>query len=223
MSKPVAPYAADHARLRRAGLRRSSCGRRRDRDAACCLDRCRDRLRRSLRASDRRPRGRRPGAAGPTGSTSSTGSSPRWARGITSSRRATACSGTTATGVQRWRARDRGGVPRAVPTRSRGQAPPVRVECEDAGTRARTGGASGCEAVGVNSGASLGAPGTETVTRLVVALAARRGSSARRIAARGRASGEWVFARFDDEGRALELLDDAATSGAPCGRATAPA
>lgn len=59
------------------------------------------------------------------------------------------------------------------------------------------------------SGASLGAPGTEAVTRLVVARWPRarivRGGAT--LEEGPEASG--VFARFAEDGRSLELLDDA--------------
>ena len=89
-----------------------------------------------------------------------------------------------------------------------GRRRPVRVECEDVHTRACTGARGRLERAGVpTSGSSLGAPGTEEVTRLVVARWPRargvRGASA--LEDGPETSG--VFARFTGDGNTLELLD----------------
>lgn len=88
-----------------------------------------------------------------------------------------------------------------------GKRRPVRVECEDDEAEVCDRAKERLRRVGVSTaGASLGAPGTETVTRLVVA----RWPEARIV--RGAAGLEQgpevtgVFARFVDDGRALELL-----------------
>jgi hypothetical protein len=90
-----------------------------------------------------------------------------------------------------------------------GKRRPVRVECEDAEAAVCEEAKERLQAAGVStSGASLGAPGTETVTRLVVARWARA-----RIV-RGAAGLEegpeetGVFARFSRRGPVLELLDE---------------
>ena len=89
-----------------------------------------------------------------------------------------------------------------------GRRRPVRVECEDVHARACTGARHRLERAGVpTSGSSLGAPGTEEVTRLVVARWPRargvRGASA--LEDGPETSG--VFARFTGDGATLELLD----------------
>jgi hypothetical protein len=86
---------------------------------------------------------------------------------------------------------------------------PVRVECEDTDSAAcrlvkqRLGDAG----VPVN-GAVLGAPGNQNVARVIVAgwQSARELPTARLVELGPRRSG--VFARFADEGRALELLGE---------------
>jgi Domain of unknown function (DUF4430) len=90
-----------------------------------------------------------------------------------------------------------------------GERRPVRVECEDAEAAVCDEAKERLEAVGVSpSGSSLGAPGTETVTRLVVA----RWPRARIV--RGAAGLEegpattGVFARFVPGEGVLELLDE---------------
>jgi hypothetical protein len=97
-----------------------------------------------------------------------------------------------------------------------GERRPVRVECEDAEAVVCEEAKERLERVGVaTSGASLGAPGTETVTRLVVARWPRarivRGASG--LEEGPEATG--VFARFEPGRRALELLDE---SGEPARR-----
>ena len=90
-----------------------------------------------------------------------------------------------------------------------GKRRPVRVECEEADSPACTAARDRLNSVGVStSGSSLGAPGTEAVTRLVVA----RWPRARIV--RGAAGLEdgpeatGVFARFTRDGNTLELLDE---------------
>jgi hypothetical protein len=90
-----------------------------------------------------------------------------------------------------------------------GKRRPVRVECESAEADVCRDARAALEEVGASpSGASLGAPGTETVTRLAVA----RWPQARIVrGASGLEEGPettGVFARFDREGRWIELLDE---------------
>ena len=87
-----------------------------------------------------------------------------------------------------------------------GKRRPVRVECEEDEAAACDAAKERLKRVGVStSGSSLGAPGTETVTRLVVARwpAARIVRGAPLLEEGPQTSG--VFARFRDG--ALELLD----------------
>jgi Domain of unknown function (DUF4430) len=90
-----------------------------------------------------------------------------------------------------------------------GERRPVRVECDDVESdpcrdAKRTLGRAGVP----TSSSSLGAPGTEAVTRLVVALwpRARIVRGAPSLEEGPQASG--VFARFATDGRSLELLDE---------------
>ena len=97
-----------------------------------------------------------------------------------------------------------------------GKRRPVRVECEDADAPVCDAAKERLSRAGIStSGASIGAPGTETVTRLVVSRWPRarivRGAS--RLEEGPDVSG--VFARFTPDGRALELLDE---RGAPARR-----
>jgi Domain of unknown function (DUF4430) len=90
-----------------------------------------------------------------------------------------------------------------------GKRRPVRVECESADLDACRDARDALEEVGASpSAASLGAPGTETVTRLAVA----RWPQARIVrGASGLEDGPGttgVFARFDPDGRSIELLDE---------------
>ncbi len=90
-----------------------------------------------------------------------------------------------------------------------GERRPVRVECDDAESDPCRDAKQTLESVDVSaSGSSLGAPGTEHVTRLVVARWPRarivRGGST--LEEGPRSSG--VFVRFSEDGGALELLDD---------------
>ena len=90
-----------------------------------------------------------------------------------------------------------------------GRRRPVRVECEDVESAPCDDAKEALDRVGVASSASsLGAPGTESVTRLVVARWPRA-----RIVRGGPTLEEGpdesgVFARFADDGRSLELLDE---------------
>jgi hypothetical protein len=90
-----------------------------------------------------------------------------------------------------------------------GKRRPVRVECEDVKSRACTQARDRLQDEGVpTSGSSLGAPGTEAVTRLVVARwpQARGVRGASGLEDGPEATG--VFARFSDDGETLELLDE---------------
>ncbi len=89
-----------------------------------------------------------------------------------------------------------------------GKRLPVRVECEDSRSSACEAARDRLGAVGVStSGASLGAPGTESVVRLVVARwpAARIVRGAADLEQGPAESG--VFARFTRDGSRLDLLD----------------
>lgn len=90
-----------------------------------------------------------------------------------------------------------------------GERRPVRVECDDVESDPCRDARRTLDREGVaTSGASLGAPGTEAVTRLVVARWPRarivRGGAT--LEEGPEASG--VFARFAEDGRSLELLDE---------------
>jgi hypothetical protein len=90
-----------------------------------------------------------------------------------------------------------------------GKRRPVRIECEDVKSRACADARDRLEAEGVpTSGSSIGAPGTEEVTRLVVALwpEARGVRGASELENGPDESG--VFARFSEDGATLELLDE---------------
>jgi Domain of unknown function (DUF4430) len=90
-----------------------------------------------------------------------------------------------------------------------GRRRPVRVECDDVESAPCDGAKEALDRVGVASSASsLGAPGTETVTRLVVARwpEARIVRGAPNLEEEPDESG--VFARFARDGRSLELLDE---------------
>jgi hypothetical protein len=89
-----------------------------------------------------------------------------------------------------------------------GERRPVRVECEDADSDPCRDAKQALEEVDVPvSGSSLGAPGTEHVTRLVVARwpAARIVRGASKLELGPYQSG--VYARFSANGHSLELLD----------------
>jgi Domain of unknown function (DUF4430) len=90
-----------------------------------------------------------------------------------------------------------------------GKRRPVRVECDDVESKPCTEARARLEDEGVpTSGSSLGAPGTEAVTRLVVARwpEARGVRGATELENGPESSG--VFARFGDDGATLELLDE---------------
>ena len=97
---------------------------------------------------------------------------------------------------------------------------PVRLECEDAEGAACSSVRKVLRAEDVPvTGAALGASGTQNVVRVVVARwrRARELPSARRLEQGPRRSG--VFARFEDGGRSLQLLDERARTArtAPAG------
>jgi Domain of unknown function (DUF4430) len=90
-----------------------------------------------------------------------------------------------------------------------GKRRPVRVECDDVSGQPCRDGKDALERVDVPvAGSAIGAPGTEHVTRLVVALWPRarivRGGST--LQDGPQSSG--VFARFSKDGRELDLLDE---------------
>jgi hypothetical protein len=90
-----------------------------------------------------------------------------------------------------------------------GERRPVRVECDDVESEPCRDARRTLEDAGVPaSGSSLGAPGTEAVTRLVVAQwpRARIVRGAPTLEEGPEESG--VFARFAEDGSALELLDE---------------
>jgi hypothetical protein len=102
-----------------------------------------------------------------------------------------------------------GAYPQPFANGIEGKRRPVRVECEQVGSAPCDEARQRLRDQGVStSGSSLGAPGTEAVTRLVVA----RWPRARVV--RGAAGLEdgpettGVFARFSRDGNSLELLDD---------------
>ncbi len=92
---------------------------------------------------------------------------------------------------------------------TQGERRPVRVECDDDESDPCRNARQALDRAGVpTSGSSLGAPGTEAVTRLVVARwpRARIVRGAPTLEEGPEASG--VFARFAEDGRSLELLDE---------------
>lgn len=116
--------------------------------------------------------------------------------------------------LRHWRAAMRvpaivGAYPEPFRSGIGGKRRPVRVECEEAAAEPCRDAKDSLERAGVPvSGSSLGAPGTETVTRLVVARwpQARIVRGAPALEDGPQASG--VFARFGADGRSLELLDE---------------
>jgi hypothetical protein len=118
--------------------------------------------------------------------------------------------------LRRWGAAMRvpaivGAFPEPFRSGEKGERRPVRVECEQDETAACRSAKEALQDVEVPvSGASLGAPGTEAVTRLVVARwpAARIVRGAPTLEEPPESSG--VFARFRPDGRALDLLDERA-------------
>jgi hypothetical protein len=102
-----------------------------------------------------------------------------------------------------------GAYPEPFTSGSGGKRRPVRVECEDAQSPACTQARDRLQREGVpTSGSSLGAPGVEEVTRLVVARwpRARGVGDASTLEDGPESSG--VFARFMKDGQTLELLDE---------------
>jgi hypothetical protein len=102
-----------------------------------------------------------------------------------------------------------GAYPAPFTTGTEGRRRPVRIECENVKATACATARHRLEDAGVpTSGSSIGAPGTEETTRLVVAKWPRargvRGASA--LEHGPDESG--VFARFSDDGQTLELLDE---------------
>jgi len=102
-----------------------------------------------------------------------------------------------------------GAYPAPFTTGTEGRRRPVRIECEDVKSAACTEARDRLERAGVpTSGSSIGAPGTEETTRLVVARWPRargvRGASALEQGP----DDSGVFARFSDDGSTLELLDE---------------
>jgi Domain of unknown function (DUF4430) len=102
-----------------------------------------------------------------------------------------------------------GAFPEPFLSGTEGRRRPVRVECEDVDAAPCDDAKEALDRAGVpSSGSSLGAPGTEAVTRLVVA----RWPQARIV--RGGSTLEegpgesGVFARFARDGRSLALLDE---------------
>jgi hypothetical protein len=90
-----------------------------------------------------------------------------------------------------------------------GRRRPVRVECQDAGSEACRTARDRLDDAGVPTAEStVGAPNTETVTRLVVARwpEARIVRGASELERGPESSG--VFARFSDDGESLELLGE---------------
>jgi hypothetical protein len=116
--------------------------------------------------------------------------------------------------LRRWEAAMRvpaivGAFPEPFLSGIQGERRPVRVECGDAQAAPCRDAKGALERAGVAvSASSLGAPGTETVTRLVVARwpKARIVRGAPTLEEGPEANG--VFARFGSDGRSLELLDD---------------
>lgn len=116
--------------------------------------------------------------------------------------------------LRHWRAAMRvpaivGAYPEPFRSGIGGKRRPVRVECEEAAAEPCRDAKASLERAGVPvSGSSLGAPGTETVTRLVVARwpQARIVRGAPALEDGPQVSG--VFARFGADGRSLELLDE---------------
>jgi Domain of unknown function (DUF4430) len=102
-----------------------------------------------------------------------------------------------------------GAFPEPFKSGLEGKRRPVRVECDDVQSGPCKDARASLQAEGVpTSGASVGAPGTEEVTRLVVALwpQARGVRGASGLESGPEESG--VFARLDAEGETLELLDE---------------
>ena len=102
-----------------------------------------------------------------------------------------------------------GAFPAPFLTGIEGKRRPVRLECDDAGSQPCNDAKQALEQVDVPvSSSSLGAPGTEQVTRLAVARwpRARIVRGAFTLEEGPESSG--VFARFSKDGRSLDLLDE---------------
>jgi uncharacterized protein DUF4430 len=102
-----------------------------------------------------------------------------------------------------------GAYPEPFVSGVKGKRRPVRVECDQVGSSPCNAARERLRGSGVStSGSSLGAPGTEAVTRLVVARWPRarivRGASG--LEEGPETTG--VFARFTRDGKTLELLDE---------------
>jgi hypothetical protein len=90
-----------------------------------------------------------------------------------------------------------------------GERRPVRVECDDADSDPCRDAKDALERVDVPaSGSSLGAPGTENVTRLVVARWPRARIVRGGFTLEQGPERSGVFARFSRHGRTLDLLDE---------------
>jgi hypothetical protein len=114
-----------------------------------------------------------------------------------------------------------GAFPEPFRSGEEGKRIPARVECEDAEAAACRTAKKRLSDAGVSaSGATLGTSGGRGVLRVLVGRwsALRGGRAASRLEDGPQASG--VFARFDDGGRALELLDE---TGGPARQAPAGA
>jgi Domain of unknown function (DUF4430) len=101
-----------------------------------------------------------------------------------------------------------GAFPEPFAHGTEGERRPVRVECDEVESEPCRDAKQALDDAGVpTSSSSLGAPGTEAVTRLVVARwpEARIVRGASTLEEGPEASG--VFARFAEDGRSLELLD----------------
>jgi hypothetical protein len=102
-----------------------------------------------------------------------------------------------------------GAFPEPFLSGTEGERRPVRVECDEVESKPCREARRALDDAGVpTSGSSLGAPGTEAVTRLVVAQwpRARIVRGAPDLEADPDESG--VFARFAEDGSSLELLDE---------------
>jgi hypothetical protein len=90
-----------------------------------------------------------------------------------------------------------------------GKRRPVRIECEDAEAAACAEARRRLQSEGVpTSGSSIGAPGVEVVTRLVVARWQRAREVRGAFGLEDGPESTGVFARFSNDGATLELLDE---------------
>jgi hypothetical protein len=116
--------------------------------------------------------------------------------------------------LRRWGAAMRvpaivGAFPEPFRSGTQGERRPVRVECEDSDSRPCRDAKAALDRSGVAvSGASLGAPGTQAVARIVVGRwpEVRIVRVAESLEDDPESSG--VFARFAKDGRSLDLLDE---------------